>query len=90
MEHGTHLHPFVTVSNYNNLMQILFMYFIIEPCGNPTSIKNGEVTVSGRIPRSNATYFCDNNYQLIGNPTVICHSNSHWIGKVPKCKRMYV
>ena len=62
---------------------------ITEPCGDPTSINNGKVIVSGRTPGSNATYLCDEHHQLIGNATLICQSDSHWLGTVPKCKRKY-
>ena len=63
--------------------------YIIEPCGDPAQINNGRVIISGRTPGSNATYLCNDHYRLVGNATVVCHSDSHWIGEVPKCKRTY-
>ena len=65
------------------------MVYIIEPCGNPATINNGEVIISGLTPGSNAIYLCNDHYQLIGNATVVCQSDSHWLGEVPKCKIMY-
>ena len=70
--------------------QVLLHGYIIEPCGNPATINNGEVIISGRTPGSDATYVCNDHYQLIGNAMIICQSDSHWLGEVPKCKSTYL
>lgn len=61
-----------------------------EPCGDPVPINNGKVIISGRTPGSNATYLCNDHYQLIGNAAIVCQSDSQWLGTVPKCKRKHV
>ena len=63
---------------------------ITEACGNPEPLNNGRVVISGRTPGSNATYLCDDHYQLIGNATVVCQLDSQWDGEVPKCKGTYI
>lgn len=67
----------------------LYDYFV-EPCVDPAPLNNGKVIVSGRTPGSNATYSCNDHYRLIGNPTVVCQSDSQWLGVVPKCRGMYI
>ena len=46
--------------------------------------------MSDRTPGSIATYLCNDHYQLNGNATIVCQSDSHWLGKVPKCKSKYI
>ncbi|XP_052242365.1 neurogenic locus notch homolog protein 1-like [Dreissena polymorpha] len=53
---------------------------ILEP------ITNGDVDMSlGRHEGSQATYFCENNYALIGYPVMTCESSGVWGGKKPGC-----
>ena len=69
-----------------SVIVLLIYLYITEACGNPEPINNGRVVISGRTPGSNATYLCDDHYQLVGNATVVCRLDSQWLGEVPKCK----
>lgn len=79
---------------YSKQLSVCFMrmlhYYVIEPCGNLPPLTNGKVIISGRTPGSTATYLCNEHYRLIGNATIICQSNSQWLGVAPKCKSTWV
>ena len=81
---------------YNKQLLLIILHhchciiIYVEPCDNPPTIKNGMVVMSDQTPGSIATYVCNDHYQLNGNATIVCQSDSYWLGKVPKCKSKYI
>lgn len=55
-------------------------------CPHPEEIQNGIVDVQGLMYLSTALYSCKPGYELVGNSTVLCGQNGHWIGGVPFCR----
>ena len=52
-------------------------------------IDNGTVMMTGRTQGSNATYTCNDSYQLTGgNATRTCMDTGLWSGEEPTCLRM--
>ncbi len=50
-----------------------------------SDIINGDVSLSGTSPGSDATYSCIDGYFLSGNPRRICQDNGLWTGDEPVC-----
>ena len=47
---------------------------------------NGAVTVNGRGAGDTADYSCNTGYELVGDMTRTCMSNSQWSGEEPSCQ----
>ena len=52
--------------------------------GNPD---NGMVTQFGNSARDNATYVCDEGYELVGAPVLNCQDDGTWDNPPPTCTR---
>ena len=50
---------------------------------------NGQVTVTGTSPGSEAFYTCDSGFGLIGDSTRDCLPNGEWTGHEPTYESMY-
>ena len=57
-------------------------------CGVLDDPENGEVSLTGTILGSKATYSCNSGYVLEGESTRVCQSNRKWSGEAPTCERM--
>ena len=63
---------------------------LVVDCGNPPSILNGNIDVSGTTFQQQAIYSCNSGYELNdGSSTVIreCQANGIWSGETPQCTR---
>ena len=61
---------------------------IAVDCGVLDDPENGEVSLTGTILGSKATYSCNSGYVLEGESTRVCQSNGKWSGEAPTCERM--
>lgn len=69
-------------------MQCLYYKDIGIDCGDPPNIMGCDVTQTGTICDSTATYTPQINYTLVGNGTLICDENGQWQdqnGIFPQC-----
>ena len=58
-------------------------------CDKLPNLGNGNIMVTGQTEGSNATYTCDDDYQLTGgNSTRTCMDTGMWSGEEPTCSRM--
>ena len=55
-------------------------------CPDLTAPENGRVTVNGCRTGDRAEYSCDEGYELVGDQTRECMSNSQWSGQTPSCQ----
>ncbi|XP_060618494.2 sushi, von Willebrand factor type A, EGF and pentraxin domain-containing protein 1 isoform X2 [Anolis sagrei] len=55
-------------------------------CPQPEEIQNGIVDVQGLTYLSTALYNCKPGFELMGNMTVLCGEDGHWLGGKPTCK----
>ena len=55
-------------------------------CPDLTAPENGSVTVTGYRTGDTAQYSCDGGFELVGNQTRECMSNSQWSGQIPSCQ----
>lgn len=55
-------------------------------CPQPTEIQNGIVDVQGLTYLSTALYNCKPGFELVGNTTILCGEDGHWLGGKPVCK----
>ncbi|KAM9329386.1 sushi, von Willebrand factor type A, EGF and pentraxin domain-containing protein 1 [Gastrophryne carolinensis] len=55
-------------------------------CPQPDEILNGIVDVQGLTYLSSVLYTCKPGFELLGNATLICGADGHWIGRMPVCK----
>ncbi|EMP30778.1 Sushi, von Willebrand factor type A, EGF and pentraxin domain-containing protein 1 [Chelonia mydas] len=55
-------------------------------CPQPEEIQNGIVDVQGLTYLSTALYTCKPGFELLGNTTILCGEDGHWLGGKPACK----
>ncbi|XP_070287020.1 sushi, von Willebrand factor type A, EGF and pentraxin domain-containing protein 1 [Myotis yumanensis] len=55
-------------------------------CPQPEEILNGIIDVHGLAYLSTALYTCRPGFELVGNTTILCGENGHWLGGKPTCK----
>nr|XP_056705184.1 sushi, von Willebrand factor type A, EGF and pentraxin domain-containing protein 1 [Euleptes europaea] len=55
-------------------------------CPQPEEIQNGIVDVQGLTYLSTALYNCKPGFELVGNMTILCGEDGHWLGGKPTCK----
>ncbi|XP_070794674.1 sushi, von Willebrand factor type A, EGF and pentraxin domain-containing protein 1 [Pituophis catenifer annectens] len=55
-------------------------------CPQPEEIQNGIVDVQGLTYLSTALYSCKPGFELMGNTTILCGEDGHWLGGEPSCK----
>ena len=55
-------------------------------CPDLTAPANGRVVVNGRRTGDTAEYSCVGEYELVGDQTRTCMSNSQWSGQTPSCQ----
>ncbi|KAH3889329.1 hypothetical protein DPMN_013383 [Dreissena polymorpha] len=59
-------------------------------CGNPPIVENGVVTVpDGTLVEKNATYSCNNGYEVIGKATIDCTNSGVW-AESPRCNLIQI
>ena len=51
---------------------------------------NGMVTWTSLTTGGVATYECDAGFELVGDETRDCQSNSQWSGEAPICRRKFI
>ena len=51
-----------------------------------TAPENGTVTVNGVTTGDTAVYSCEDGYELVGDQTRTCMSNSQWSGQTLSCQ----
>ncbi|KAJ8262625.1 hypothetical protein GJAV_G00168490 [Gymnothorax javanicus] len=63
---------------------------VCEPvtCGEPPTLQNANVTLSGRIFQSIASYSCTEGYRLQGVSELVCEASGVWSGPAPLCARV--
>ena len=49
------------------------------------SISGGAVCLNGTTVGSNATYVCNDGYNLMGNKSRVCQMDGNWNGRTPRC-----
>uniref|UniRef100_A0A8D2Q1E1 Sushi, von Willebrand factor type A, EGF and pentraxin domain containing 1 n=1 Tax=Varanus komodoensis TaxID=61221 RepID=A0A8D2Q1E1_VARKO len=54
-------------------------------CPQPEEIQNGIVDVQGLTYLSTAVYNCKPGFELVGNITILCGEDGHWLGRKPSC-----
>ncbi|XP_051818518.1 sushi, von Willebrand factor type A, EGF and pentraxin domain-containing protein 1 [Antechinus flavipes] len=55
-------------------------------CPQPEEILNGIIDVQGLAYLSTALYTCKPGFELMGNMTILCGEDGHWLGGKPTCK----
>ncbi|XP_061487863.1 sushi, von Willebrand factor type A, EGF and pentraxin domain-containing protein 1 isoform X2 [Rhineura floridana] len=55
-------------------------------CPQPEEVQNGIVDVQGLTYLSTALYNCKPGFELVGNMTILCGEDGHWLGRKPVCK----
>ena len=55
-------------------------------CNQLTAPSNGEVFVSGFTAGSQATYSCNDGYNIVGGATRQCVDQQGWSGAAPICQ----
>ena len=73
----------------SKIAAFLLAVYITSPavdCGVLDDPNNGQVSLDGTTPGSNATYTCDPGFSLIGNMERICQQNGQWSGSEPTCE----
>jgi len=63
-----------------------FPYCEPVDCGPAPSIASGGIHYTNTTFGSNATYYCDAGYSMIGIPTLRCEGNSSWAPDSPQCQ----
>jgi hypothetical protein len=63
---------------------ILFTSYITD-CEHPPLPANGNVTFNLTAFGENATYTCNNGYQISGNTIRTCDNKGNWSGQIPNC-----
>ena len=48
-------------------------------------ISDGVVCYNGTTVGSTAVYFCNDDYNLVGDDARVCQSNDNWSGSIPQC-----
>lgn len=54
-------------------------------CGLLENPSNGQVTLSGTVFESVATYQCDSGFNLVGNVERVCQASGEWSGTDASC-----
>ena len=62
--------------------------FLILGCPSLSDIPNGPVTVSGFETSNTAVYTCNDGFELVGQSTRVCMSDSTWSGDAPVCRSL--
>ena len=68
----------------------LYYVFTVVDCGVIGAPENGEITLNGTTFDSEATYECDEGFELVGNVTRTCEATGNWSGEEPVCERKTV
>jgi len=66
---------------------MLFMSCSVVDCGTPSTISNGDVIYSSTTYEADATYFCNDGYNMT-NPAALvrfCTQYGYWSGSLPVC-----
>ena len=53
-------------------------------CGPLSSPDNGNITLTGTLIGSTATYTCDSGYERVGSDILVCRDDGTWSGS-PLC-----
>ena len=61
----------------------------IVRCPGLQNPANGMVSETGNSPGDMATYICDSNYDLVGDPMRVCGEDGIWSGQAPMCIGKY-
>ena len=64
-----------------------FLSILTALCPDLGDPDNGMVTQFGNSAGDNATYVCDEEYELVGAPVLNCQSNGMWDNPPPTCTR---
>lgn len=68
------------------LLSVISLFTIAIDCGILNPLINGDVKLAGgSLFLSNATYSCDQGFNLMGVGTRTCLSNGEWSGSEPEC-----
>ena len=59
-------------------------------CPDLTAPENGAVMYNGRRTGDTAEYSCNVGYELVGDQTSVCMSNSQWSGQTPSVSLVLV
>ena len=62
---------------------------LAEDCGSLQDPQNGQVTLTGTVFGSTATYSCNTGFILVGERTRVCRASGEWSGKSPICQRRF-
>ena len=65
----------------------MFSNHIPVLCSNLADPANGRVSQGGNRPGDRASYFCDREYRLVGEPSRTCLGTGEWSGEAPTCER---
>ena len=55
-----------------------FDYTTVQDCGMPSDPIHGNISLSGTVFNSTATYSCHNGSSLVGSVTIVCQANGSW------------
>ena len=62
--------------------------FSAADCDNLNDPSNGQVTLTGTVFGSVASYECDTGFSLVGNMERTCQDDGEWSGTDPTCNGM--
>jgi len=68
-------------------MAIIAITFAVVDCGTPSTISNGDVTYSTTTYGADATYTCDDGYNMTNPAEAVrsCGQYGYWSGSLPLC-----
>ena len=65
---------------------LLYLLFTVVDCGQLPSPANGQVSLSGTLFGSTASYSCGVGFNLVGNTIRTCLADGQWSGIAPTCQ----
>ena len=68
------------------MLKVSFVFHIVD-CGNLPDPANGQITLTGTVIGSMATYSCDRGYLPSSDPILRCQDDGDWSG-FPLCLSM--
>ena len=66
----------------------MISFCLYAECPDLDDIPNGSVSLSGNTEGSIAKYICNDGFELVGDPTRVCMSDSTWGGEPPTCQSL--
>ena len=77
--------PSLDLPNY-----VVMVFYLLVPCPPLANPVGGVVSIQGNLPGDEASYTCDDDRTLVGQPTRVCGGGGAWEGEPPVCECEFV